>query len=88
MNTPNALGFIIVGILMEALHLLPDITGVREMWLLVMGGVLMVVGFLVLAQTAWLKIAPRAQALSGALARRRAEAAATAAVPEGRRASI
>ncbi|GEM_PF-2705430 len=86
MNTPNALGFIIVGLLMEALHFLPSISGVREMWLLVMGGVLMTVGFAVLAQAAWLKIAPRVQTLSVAATRRR-EAAARGTVPEGRRAS-
>lgn len=87
MNIPNALGFIIVGLLMEALHFLPNINEVRELWLLVMGGVLMSVGFFVLAQMAWIKIAPRVQALSLAWAQRRAEAARGTA-PAGRRASI
>jgi sulfite exporter TauE/SafE len=87
MNTPNALGFIIVGLLMEALHFLPSINDVRELWLLVMGAVLMAIGFLVLAQAAWLKVAPRVHAFSVSLAQRRAEAARGAS-PAGRRAPV
>lgn len=87
MNTPNALAFIVVGLLMEALHFLPNINDVRELWLLVMGGVLMSVGFWVLAQAAWLKVSPRLQAVRLSFARRRAEAA-RGAVPAGRRAAI
>jgi hypothetical protein len=87
MNIPNAIGFILVGLFMETLHFLSSVTDVREMWLLLMGGVLMSIGFIVLAQTAWLKVSPRVTALSHALARHRANAARGTA-PGGRRVSI
>ncbi|MDF3057756.1 MAG: hypothetical protein K0R17_1971 [Rariglobus sp.] len=71
MNMPNAFGFIFAGLVMEGLHFLPGISGVRELWLLVMGGVLTSIGVGVVAQGAWLQVAPRVQALSQAVAARR-----------------
>ena len=73
MNTPNAFGFITVGLLMEGLHFLPEVTGVRELWLLFMGGVLLMTGYLALAHTAWLQASPRLAASVQAVALRRAE---------------
>jgi hypothetical protein len=59
MNISNAFGFVGVGVMMELLHFIPDITGVREMWLIAMGGVMMFTGGLFLAHAAWLWILPR-----------------------------
>ncbi len=74
MNTPNAYGFIATGLLMEALHFLPSVTGVREMWLMVMGVVLVMIGASVLAHVAWLRVAPRLVALAGAITARQTQA--------------
>ena len=73
MNTPNAFGFITVGLVMEGLQFLPEVTGVRELWLMIMGGVLLMVGSLVLAQAAWLRASPHVAASVQAVALRRAE---------------
>jgi predicted membrane channel-forming protein YqfA (hemolysin III family) len=59
MNTTNAYIFVGVGMLIEGLHLLPEITGVRELWLITMGGVLMLTGGLFLATEAWTWVKPR-----------------------------
>jgi hypothetical protein len=59
MNTTNAFGFLVTGLIAEALHLLPSITGAREMWLMVMGGVLMLVGVAFIALETWLWVKPR-----------------------------
>jgi len=74
MDTPNALGFIALGMIMGGMSFVPTITGVREMWLLLMGGVLMTAGTVVLAQTAWLQIAPRLLVASQASQARRQNA--------------
>lgn len=59
MNTPNAYGFFGVGLVMQGLHFLPGISAVRELWLMVMGSVLILVGGGFLAQVAWSWITPR-----------------------------
>ncbi|HEY9249319.1 MAG TPA: hypothetical protein VIO38_09320 [Rariglobus sp.] len=59
MNTPNAFGFIGVGLFMECVHLMPTVTGVRELWLMTMGIVFLLVGGSVVARVAWDWIAPR-----------------------------
>jgi len=59
MNMTNACGFLGAGSLMQMLHLLPSVTGVRELWLIVMGAVMMAVGAMFFAQKAWAWFAPR-----------------------------
>jgi sulfite exporter TauE/SafE len=73
-NLFNAFGFIGAGLLMVALHYLPNVTGVRELWLIVMSGVLIAIGLLVIARAVWLRIAPRLLVLSQALAPERDDA--------------
>lgn len=87
MNTPNAFLFVGLGIFMELLHLSPAVTGVREMWLLIMGGVIMMVGTAFLTQVAWLWAKPRLITPMLMLLPRREEARART-VPQGRRAPI
>lgn len=86
MNMPNAFLFVGVGFLMELLHLVPTITGVREMWLVVMGGVLLFTGGLFLAQATWVWAKPRLITPMLVLLPRREEAPSR--VPNGRRASV
>lgn len=88
MNTPNSIGFIIVGLLMEALHFLPNITDVREIWLLVMGGLLIAIGLFHMGHAAWLKVAPSVQALVLAMSRKRAEAGSRGIPAAGHRAHV
>lgn len=90
MNTPNAAGFIAVGLIMAGFHFLPTITGVRETWLLLMGGVMVSVGCTVLAHMAWLRLAPRVTLLLESMATRRADARAQSqnTATAGRRLSI
>lgn len=88
MNTPNSIGFIIVGLLMEALHFLPNMTDVREMWLLVMGGLLMAIGLFHMGQAAWFKVAPSFRGLALAISRKRAEAGSRGIPAAGHRAHI
>ncbi|MET0263657.1 MAG: hypothetical protein ABW223_12210 [Rariglobus sp.] len=88
MNTPNALGFISAGMIMAALHFLPTVTGVRELWLLVMGGVLMAVGTATLAQVAWLQVAPKLAVVTQSMSAKRAEARAGSTGSAVRRVSI
>jgi hypothetical protein len=87
MNTPNAFVFVGAGFLMELVRLAPAITGVRELWLAVMGGVLMVTGGLFLAREAWVWVKPRMITPMLVLLPRPAEAGIRE-VPEGRRASV
>lgn len=72
MNTSNAWGFIGAGLLMEALRYFPEFTAARELWLLVMGGVLVVIGAAVLARAAWRRVEAGALALFESAAVRRA----------------
>ncbi len=72
MDTPNAVGFIGVSLIMQALHLVPGGTAVRELWLWMMGGVLLAIGMAVVAKAAWLQLAPQFEVLWQAVARRRA----------------
>jgi hypothetical protein len=74
MNMPNALGFIGVGSIMEAIQFVPGISHVRQMWLLVMGGVLIAVGFSVIAQVAWRQLSPWVLKVRQGLAQQRADA--------------
>lgn len=78
-TTPNSLGFIAVGIAMNGLSYLPDVTGVREMWLMFMGGVLITVGTALITKAAWAEVSPRLIAFTQANAARRAEQRAQAA---------
>lgn len=87
MNIPNSCVFISVGFLMEMLRLLPDVTGVRELWLMVMGGVLMLTGGVFLAQMAWAWVKPRMITPMLVLLPRPAEARGRE-IPEGRRAAV
>ncbi len=87
-NLFNAFGFIGAGLLMEALQLLPNVTDVRELWLLVMGGVLLTIGLLVVARSVWLRIAPRLLVLSQALMPERDEARVRDVSPAVRRIGI
>lgn len=91
MNALNAYGFIATGLLMEALHFLPSVTGVREMWLMIMGVVLVMIGSSVLAHAAWLRVAPRLAALAGTISARQAqvrEQVRNGAAPSGNRVRI
>lgn len=72
---------------MELLQLLPSVTGVREMWLLVMGGVLMLAGGVRLLQVAWAWFAPRLVLPMLAVLPRREEARERA-LPAGRRSAV
>lgn len=56
---PNAFGFIGVGAVMQVLRFLPEVSGVRELWLLVMGMVLVLIGGAVVARAGWAWFAPR-----------------------------
>jgi hypothetical protein len=87
MNTTNAYIFVGVGLLMEGLHLLPEITGVREMWLMTMGGVLTLTGGLFLANEAWVWVKPRMITPMRAWLPQ-ANAAQGREVPAGKRASL
>lgn len=78
-TTPNSLGFIVVGIAMSGLSYLPNVTGVRELWLMVMGTVLITVGTALITKAAWAEVSPRLVALTQANAARRAEHRAQAA---------
>lgn len=87
MNAPNAFVFFGVGLTMEVLHLAPAISGVRELWLMVMGGVLMLTGGVFIAQMAWSWVKPRMITPMLVLLPRPAEARDRE-IPEGRRASV
>ncbi len=87
MNTSNAFVFLGAGFLMELLRLAPEITGVRELWLIVMGGVLMLTGGAFFAQMAWVWVKPRMITPMLVLVPRLAEAGDRE-VPAGRRASV
>lgn len=56
MNLANAFAFVGVGLVMEALRFLSFLNYVRELWLLVMGGVLLAIGGAVLAHAGWWRI--------------------------------
>lgn len=86
MNMPNACIFFGVGLMMEFLRIAPSITGVREMWLVVMGGVLMLTGGVFLAHEAWTWVKPRMVTPMLAWVPR-AEPEGRQ-VPEGRRAAV
>lgn len=86
MNMPNACIFFGVGFIMEFLRLAPAITGVREMWLLVMGGVLMLTGGVFLGHEAWVWVKPRM--VTPMLAWMPRAAQESRQVPEGRRAAV
>jgi hypothetical protein len=90
MNTPNAFGFFGAGVMMELLRLLPDVTGVREMWLLLMGAVMLLTGTVFLLQAGWGWFAPRmVTPLVTALGSRRQEAGdARPVAADGRRAGV
>jgi hypothetical protein len=49
----------LAGLIMEAVRFFSAETAVRELWLMVMGGVLAGIGFLVLANAGWRRVAPR-----------------------------
>jgi len=87
-NLCNAFGFIGAGLLMVMLHYLPNVTGVRELWLLVMGGVLLAIGLLVIARSMWQWIAPRLSVMSQALAPERDDAGVRDVSPAARRIGI
>lgn len=87
MNFPNAFGFIGAGLLMEALRFLPDITPLREAWLVVMGAVLVSVGASFLARAAWAWTVPRFVLPLLALRARRAEDRGVR-LPSGSRATV
>jgi hypothetical protein len=87
MNTPNAFIFVGVGLMMELVRFSPAITGVRELWLITMGGVLMLTGGLFLANEAWVWVKPRMITPMLALLPR-PETARGHDVPAGRRASV
>ncbi len=87
MNTPNACVFFGVGLMMELLRLIPEITGVRELWLITMGGVMMLTGGLFLAHEAWVWVKPRM--ITPMLAWvPQANPASGREVPQGRRAAV
>lgn len=88
MNIPNAFLFVGVGLAMELLHFSPEITGVRELWLMVMGIVCMLTGAVFLTQAAWLWAKPRVVVPALALLPKRAESTGRRAVPNGHRAPI
>lgn len=73
-NLPNAFGFMGVGLLMEALQFLPSVSGVRKMWLLFMGGVLLAIGLIAVGRAAWLQVAPRLLVILQVLKPERADA--------------
>lgn len=81
----NACTFFTAGLLMLGARLAPSVTGVREMWLLVMGGVMMAVGGLFFARLAWAWFAPRMVTPLVAVAVRQRERAKAGAAVAGRR---
>ncbi|CAM3061316.1 hypothetical protein [Rariglobus hedericola] len=87
MNTSNAFAFIITGLLAEALHFLPEVTGVREMWLMLMGVVLMLTGGVYLAQASCVWLIPRMVTPMLALLPSRTSTG-TRSVPEGDQATV
>ena len=87
MNTPNAFVFVSAGFLMQLLHLAPEITGVRELWLMVMGGVMILAGGLFFAQLAWVWVKPRMITPMLVLLPRPVDARDRE-IPEGRRAAV
>ena len=87
-NLCNAVGFIGAGLLMVTLHYLPNVTGVRELWLLVMGGVLLAIGLLVIARSVWQWIAPRLSVMSQAWVPERDDAGVRDVSPAARRIGI
>ncbi|MFA6960969.1 MAG: hypothetical protein WC205_09480 [Opitutaceae bacterium] len=72
---------------MELLHALPTITGVREMWLMVMGGVLIAVGGAFFARLAWAWFVPRLVTPMLVVLPSR-EATDEHALPDGRRSAV
>lgn len=87
MNTSNAYGFVGAGLVMEMMQFLPGVTGVRELWLLVMGIVLMLIGGTYLAQVFWAWLTPRMITPMLALIPRRIEGRGRE-LPDGRRATV
>jgi hypothetical protein len=87
MNIPNSCAFVGTGIFMELLSITPGITVVRELWLIVMGGVMLLTGGGFLAQMGWEWVKPRMFTPMLALLPRPAEARSRE-IPEGRRASV
>ncbi|HSI09070.1 MAG TPA: hypothetical protein VK985_10845 [Rariglobus sp.] len=87
MNTSNSFAFVGVGFLMELARLTPAISAVRDLWLMVMGGVLMLTGGVFLAQMAWVWVKPRMITPMLVLLPRPAEARGRE-IPEGRRAAV
>jgi hypothetical protein len=89
MNTLNASLFVGFGMIMEIMHLSSAITGTRELWLMVMGAVMMLTGGAFLAQEAWLWVKPRMITPLTAWATRPAAVNDGRAAPQaGRRASV
>ena len=87
MNTPNAFGFIGVGLLMELLSPLVALNAVRELWLVVMGAVLLLTGggFLLRRSLVWL--VPRlVTPMVSALGRR--DDMTDSALPDARRSAV
>ena len=81
MNLLSAIAFIGIGLVMEALQFLPGLNVVRELWLRIMGGVLLVIGSAVLAQAAWRRATPRVWIALDAIMPERGDAERPDAVP-------
>lgn len=87
MSIPNACMFVVVGASMAGLSTLPGVTGTREAWLVVMGGVMSLIGAASAARAVWARAEPALVAPLLAWAGRVREMD-TEEAPEGRRSTV